>query len=524
MLADGNPSKPSLKTRLWGLSVKMLLGSNPGLYSYQRCLPRLSVPPLKLTIKRLLDNLAVTSSTEEMSEFRDQARHFLQTIGNKLQFILVLKSWWSSYYSFEWREELLFLSNRKPLATHTNYYILDHKDYTPTDCQIPRAATLVYYFLEAWRKIEREQLPPLLVKDTIPVCMDQYRRLFSTVRLPGEKIDKLVHFDPRESRHIVVWCKGLHYKLDIVDDFNQLLTPHHIQEQLYEIERDAAKHNETVSDSEKSVPSLTGLPRDRWAKIMKKHFCEGLNGRSLDVINKAILMVALFEKVPKDMSDKARNIMHSDGKTLWFDKSVTLCIFPDGQCGLNGEHSMADSLPFGHIWEYLFTNEGLQMSYIERGDVMPPPAEFRQGRHNPPSRIEWNITDSLASCISEAVAFGMKNISDMDLHIENQDIIGKEKLVKALISPDAFIQLAIQLAFYREYKRYVLLMLQCMKLSYLMYYKSFGILIFSIYRVCLCIFQSSINSFNIKITVKKVFFVNHLNIVIMSIHPSNLNS
>ena len=49
-------------------------------------------------------------------------------------------------------------------------------------------------------KIDREQIEPLLIRNTIPICMGQYERAFSTTRVPGEEMDTIVHYDSSESK------------------------------------------------------------------------------------------------------------------------------------------------------------------------------------------------------------------------------------------------------------------------------------------------------------------------------------
>jgi len=43
-------------------------------------------------------------------------------------------------------------------------------------------ASVVTNILRFKRLIDREELPPLLLRNTIPICMAQYERLFSTNR------------------------------------------------------------------------------------------------------------------------------------------------------------------------------------------------------------------------------------------------------------------------------------------------------------------------------------------------------
>ena len=50
--------------------------------------------------------------------------------------------------------------------------------------------------------IDRDQVEPLLIRNTIPICMAQYEKVFSTTRVPGEEQDTLVHYESSVSK---VW-------------------------------------------------------------------------------------------------------------------------------------------------------------------------------------------------------------------------------------------------------------------------------------------------------------------------------
>ena len=60
----------------------------------------------------------------------------------------------------------------------------------------------MHQFMLVKQKIDREQIDPLLIRNTIPVCMSQYERAFSTTRVPGEEMDTLVHYESSESKVI----------------------------------------------------------------------------------------------------------------------------------------------------------------------------------------------------------------------------------------------------------------------------------------------------------------------------------
>ena len=53
--------------------------------------------------------------------------------------------------------------------------------------------------------IDREEVEPLLIRNTIPICMAQYERAFSTTRVPGLEQDMLVHYESSVSKVGVIF-------------------------------------------------------------------------------------------------------------------------------------------------------------------------------------------------------------------------------------------------------------------------------------------------------------------------------
>lgn len=66
----------------------------------------------------------------------------------------------------------------------------------------------------------------------------------------------------------------------------------------------------------------------------------------------------------------ARHLFHGDGYSRWFDKSVSLIVFPNGVLGANVEHTPLDATVCGHMWEYILTEE----RYDEEGRCIAPPS------------------------------------------------------------------------------------------------------------------------------------------------------
>mmetsp|Transcript_28273 Transcript_28273/g.67265 ORF Transcript_28273/g.67265 Transcript_28273/m.67265 type:complete len:124 (-) Transcript_28273:717-1088(-) len=122
-------------------------------------------------------------------------------------------------------------------------------------------------------------------------------------------------------------------------------------------------------------------------------------------------------------------LMHGDGKSLWFDKSVTLITFPNGKAGLMCEHSCADALTNAHMWEWLMSGEAMH------GHLTGPDT-------NTKGYNKCTVDQS----INAAYKHNLEPIANLELTMVELEEWGKGFVEKARCRPDALAQLAMQLA------------------------------------------------------------------------------
>lgn len=276
------------------------------------------------SVRPLLDDESYEKITRQADEFKNG-------IGKKLQRYLVLKSWWSSNYVSDWWEQYAYLRNRDPLMYGSNYYGSDTIN-PPTRNQAARAANISYLMLQFRRRIERQELKPIMVQGLVPLCSSQYERMFNTARVPGIESDTIVHYD--DVKHIVVYHKGCYYKMMIYHE-GRLLKPCELQYQIEEI----LKKSANTSQNEKYLASLTAWNRTKWAEVREKHFSSGVNKISLQEIESAAFVLALDEEPfvydltssPTDYGKYARQLLHGKGYDRWFDKSFNFCVGTNGK-------------------------------------------------------------------------------------------------------------------------------------------------------------------------------------------------
>ncbi|XP_070190742.1 carnitine O-palmitoyltransferase 1, liver isoform-like isoform X2 [Littorina saxatilis] len=441
----------SLRTKLWLGLIRIFGGRKPMLNSYQASLPKLPVPSLHDTMQRYLESVESLMEEERYNRMKKLAKEFEDGLGRKLQRYLILKSWWATNYVSDWWEQYVYLRGRAPIMINSNYYGIDALLVKPTDQQASRAANLISIMLKYRREVDREELNPIVLNKTVPLCSAQYERQFNTTRIPGIETDTLVHF--KDSSHIAVLHKGRYFKVYIRHK-RRLLEPIEIEAMLQRILDDEAEPVE----GEAHLAALTAVERVPWAKARKDFFSKGKNKASLDAIEKAAFVVSLdTENIDYDPNDPTaldsygHSMLHGSGCNRWFDKSFTLVVFPNGRVGFNAEHSWADAPISAHSWEVMIEMDR-RIGYRDDGRcqgtmVYQPPN---------PIRLEWDFPKPCLDLIETCRIQAQLLCEDVDLHIMMHSAYGKGFIKTCKVSPDAYIQLALQLAYYRSAGKFCL--------------------------------------------------------------------
>ncbi|ODM98752.1 Carnitine O-palmitoyltransferase 1, liver isoform [Orchesella cincta] len=424
----GKGSRTSLAQRLWYMAVKLFSGWNkPMLYSFQGSLPSLPLPHLEAYMQRYLRSVRPLREDADYIRLEKLATEFQQGIGRKLQRYLVLKSWWATNYVSDWWEEYVYLRGRTPIM--------------------------------------------IMIQGLVPLCSWQYERVFNTTRLPGEETDRIQHLD--DSTWIAVYYKGRYYRMPVYYKA-RLMEPGELQIQFQRILDDATSVPEK---GEEKLAALTAWDRTNWAKTRQQYFAKGPNRVSLDIIEKAAFVVTLDEdeyefdkQEPKKLNHFAQRMLHGNGYDRWFDKSFTLVIAKNGRMGFNAEHSWADAAVASHMWEFVLAED------LEHGSDAPIMGHMWEyilaeeyflgydGAGNTkgtvevelphPTRLKWAMEKECLETIEYASQCALALLNDVDLKLLVFDTYGKGFMKSCKVSPDAFIQMALQLAYFRDAGRF----------------------------------------------------------------------
>uniref|UniRef100_A0A3Q1GC83 carnitine O-palmitoyltransferase n=1 Tax=Acanthochromis polyacanthus TaxID=80966 RepID=A0A3Q1GC83_9TELE len=444
----------SWSTRVWMLLVKVFSGRKPMLYSFQNSLPRLPVPAIKDTCRRYLESVRPLMDDEQFERMKGLAKDFEKNLGPRLQWYLKLKSWWTSNYVSDWWEEYIYLRGRGPIMVNSNYYAMDFLYVFPTSIQAARAGNAIHSLMLYRRKLDRAQIKPIyLLANKVPLCSAQWERMFNTSRIPGVETDTLQHMN--ESKHIAVYHKGRFYKVWMFYD-GRLLLPREIEQQMERILADTSE----PSPGEEKLAALTAGERTPWAKARETYFSRGKNKLSLDAIEKAAFCVTLDDTEQrydeanqvKSLDSYGKSLLHGKCYDRWFDKSFNLIVFKNGTMGLNAEHSWADAPIIGHLWEHVLSMDPLKLGYNEDGHCRGAPHPNLPG----PQRLQWEIPAECQEIIEASLTVARTLADDVDSHVIPFSDFGKGLIKKCRTSPDAFIQIALQLAHYRDKGKFCL--------------------------------------------------------------------
>jgi carnitine O-palmitoyltransferase 1 len=149
---------------------------------------------------------------------------------------------------------------------------------------------------------------------------------------------------------------------------------------------------------------------------------------------------------PGKLDKYGQLLLHGNGDDRWFDKSFNLIIASNARVGFNAEHSWADAPIMAHLWEFVLHYDFHVLGYNEDGDCRLG----NGGEPSAPIRLKWDFNQNLIQIINKALNSAQCLLQDVDLCLYRHSNFGKSFIKKCRLSPDAFIQMALQLAYKRD--------------------------------------------------------------------------
>uniref|UniRef100_A0AAZ1XG34 Choline/carnitine acyltransferase domain-containing protein n=1 Tax=Oreochromis aureus TaxID=47969 RepID=A0AAZ1XG34_OREAU len=416
--------------------------------NHQKGLPRLPVPPLRETCERYLSCLEPIVTVDELKHTKQLMKEFLKEGGDgeKLQRSLERKACTTDNWVSWWDRRINYLDSRESLLIYNSGFVLPRMDFIDKQGQIRCAAKVIKAVLDFKTMIEDETLPVQYMRGE-PLCMMQYFRALSSCRVPGRKTDSLV-FHAKNSngpRHITVAQNSQFFTVEVYHSDGTPITADQLCVQLQWI------CNSSLETNAEHVGILTTLRRDAWYKYYNKLVQDPSNKKSVSAIERSICVLCLDKAIPRTYEKysgfEPLQVLHGGGSqwnsaNRWFDKSLQFIVGEDGTCGFNMLHAIIDGTPCMALSDYI-------TSSMKKPQMMESPVALLPM----PQKLHFNITPDIKTAIEEAKQSIDKHAQDLDLRVLVFNHFGK-KIPKAhQISPDAFIQMAIQLAYYRIHQQ-----------------------------------------------------------------------
>ncbi|XP_034048770.1 carnitine O-acetyltransferase isoform X2 [Thalassophryne amazonica] len=417
--------------------------------THQKGLPTLPVPPLQQTCERYLSALEPIVEEDELMHTKELLGDFQKSggVGERLQRALERRAQNHENWLSDWWVLTAYLDYRMPVVIHSSPgLVLPHMNFSDKWGQMRFAAQLIAGVLDFKIMIDNETLPIEYLGEK-PLCMDQYYKVLSSCRIPGLKRDSVINNakSSRPPKHITVVHNFQFFVLDVYNSNGSPLTA----DQLYvQLKRICSTSQEA---SEEAVGILTTLPRDSWGRTYINLTKDTTNKESVQAIQTSIFIVCLDGAMPQEpgvtsRSSAAIQMLHGGGSqwnsaNRWFDKTLQFIIGEDGTCGANYEHAPAEGPPIvaliDHVVEYTKNPDSGQTPMV------PLPI---------PKKLCFNITPEIKKDIEEAKERMNELVQDLDMRVILFDHFGKNFPKSHKMSPDAFIQMALQLAYYRMYQ------------------------------------------------------------------------
>ena len=232
---------------------------------------------------------------------------------------------------------------------------------------------------------------------------------------------------------------------------------------------------------------LTSRDRDTWAKIRNDiESTDYTTAQSLRVIDSSLFMVCLDSTSPNNLTEASYNFLGGTSEinpetgaqvgtclNRWYDKTLQLAICENGVAGVIFEHSRVDGHTVLRYSSDIITDSIMRFAQSIRGGlptvltglnhgdigkkkmhrcrswVLIVFPQLVAGMDSTPKRIQWKLAPKVCFSMQKAEALLSDMINQTEIEAVEFLSFGKQAIKEVKMSPDAFVQIAIQLAYYR---------------------------------------------------------------------------
>jgi len=412
-------------------------------YSSTPVLPSLPVPKLNDTLTKFLETVEPHLSPEALAKTRQKVQRFGAPggVGEQLQKLLEKRASVTENWLSDWWLQCAYLQYRDPVVVWSSPGLVwPQRKFTSEQDRIRFAAKVISAALQYKGRIDNKEIPAEFMGKSA-LDMAQYEKIFGTCRIPGVPGDSM-QYNP-ESKHIVLVIDNEFYKVPVYDG-SDVLSENQIAKQIVACTKQKG--------SEAPIGLLTTDHRDNWGLAYAELMKDPRNKESLKDIQTALFTVSLDKhqapvKNADDVITACHQLIHGGGSQYnsgnrWYDKTVQFVIGENGINGLTYEHSPAEGVPIAVMTDFV-------IGYVDKNQTFNP-TDVRN------VEVPTKLTFSVNSNVQGALKVAASNIdqlgANLDMNYLHFTNYGKNFIKTQKMSPDSFIQMAIQFAFYRLHK------------------------------------------------------------------------
>jgi len=392
-------------------------------FETDRTLPALPIPALEHSRDLLKELIAPLSPKADL----DAAEAALEALGAAQCHTLheaLLRYRDSLPQGHSWLRPLwddMYLTDRTRLPINVNYAFkfLTERWGEGSLCSLIAAMARVIARLRS-----DENFSPEKTRDGF-FSMDALDYMIYT-RIPSKGRD-LWYYPPRSSQMTAaVVCGGRWFTLALEDKNGVFLSAATISKALSQIKEHAAKNAPQAP-----LGALTCAERDEAAELRTLMLSNPQNRINLEALEKSVFVVCLDSAAPQ--ADFMASLVAGPAQNRWHDKSLQI-ISNGAELGANFEHSGCDA----GLWAYLLSEAD---RLIREGSPTGSDEIFIRHLN---FKFPENAAQRLEAAAADYTAIAQK-ISFCNTRVE---AAGKTKIKSIKCSPDAFVQLLYQMAYF----------------------------------------------------------------------------
>ncbi|KAJ0181787.1 hypothetical protein K1T71_002509 [Dendrolimus kikuchii] len=411
-------------------------------------LPNLPVPKLDDTLNKYLKTVKPHLNDDEFAVTSKIIKEFAAEggVGRKLQDLLERRAKEHQNWLEAWWLNTAYLEYRDPVVVYSSPgLVFPFRQFNNQMDQLRYAAKTLLASMDYKALIDGNKIPIEMMGKS-PLDMSQYKKIFGTCRIPREKRDTLSYND---TRHVTVMHNNHIFHVDLWGEDNVMLNEDQIVDQLKKVIDMSA----TSTDS--SIGVLTSDNRDNWAKAYNLLTQDNTNRASLLDVERSLAVLCLDGAVGLWRcadADSRRTLAaaqtihgggaHTNGANRWFDKTIQFIVGADGVTGLTYEHSPAEGQPIAVMTDFI-------INYIDENKAQKKSPSSKPIQ---PTLLKFNVNAEVKGMIKTAQDNLDKLVNNLELNCFQYDKYGKNFIKSQKLSPDSYLQMAMQYAFYKVHK------------------------------------------------------------------------